>query len=103
LQPAERQVDGIWVAGVKTWTALAIALREQVLRVAYTRAVSFGKDDKMEVLYQYLAGDEVRQQVEPIVEAFTAMQQQIADNESRTPQRVREAASVHRRRKLTSQ
>ena len=71
------RIDGIWVAGIRTWPALAIALREQILQVAYTRAASAGKNEKMELLYQYLAGDEFRQRLEAIVEAFTAMQAQI--------------------------
>ncbi|MEJ2387667.1 MAG: DUF2130 domain-containing protein [Chromatiaceae bacterium] len=71
------RIDGIWVAGIRTWPALAIALREQLIAVTYTRAASAGKNEKMELLYQYLAGDEFRQRLEAIVEAFTAMQAQI--------------------------
>jgi hypothetical protein len=71
------RIDGVWVAGIKTWPALAVALREQLIAVAYARAASEGKNEKMELLCQYLAGDEFRQRVEAIVEAFTAMQVQI--------------------------
>jgi hypothetical protein len=71
------RIDGIWVAGRKSWPALAVALREQLVQVAYARAASEGKNEKMELLYRYLAGDEFRQRVEAIVEAFEAMQAQI--------------------------
>ncbi len=71
------RIDGVWVAGVRTWPALAVALREQLIQVAYARAASEGKNEKMELLYTYLAGDEFRQRVEAIVEAFSAMQSQI--------------------------
>jgi hypothetical protein len=71
------RIDGVWVAGLKSWPALALALREQLIQVAYARAASEGKSEKMELLYQYLAGDEFRQRVEAIVEAFEAMQAQI--------------------------
>jgi len=71
------RIDGIWVAGLKTWPALAVALREQLIAVAYARTASEGKNEKMELLYQYLSGDEFRQRVEAIVEAFEAMQSQI--------------------------
>jgi hypothetical protein len=71
------RIDGVWIAGLKTWPALALALREQLIQVAYARAASEGKSEKMELLYQYLAGDEFRQRVEAIVEAFEAMHTQI--------------------------
>lgn len=71
------RIDGIWVAGLKTWPALAVALREQLIQVAYARAATAGKGEKMELLYQYLSGDEFRQRVEAIVEAFEAMQTQL--------------------------
>lgn len=71
------RIDGIWVAGLKLWPALAVALREQLIAVSYARAAAAGKDEKMELLYQYLSGDEFRQRVEAIVEAFEAMQLQL--------------------------
>jgi len=81
------RIDGVWVASLKTWPALAVALREQLIQVAYARAAFEGKSEKMELLYQYLAGDEFRQRVEAIVEAFEAMQGQI--------QRERRAMEKH--------
>jgi hypothetical protein len=36
-----------------------------------------GKNEKMELLYHYLAGTEFKQKIEGIVEAFTAMQDQV--------------------------
>ncbi len=71
------RIDGVWVAGLRAWPALGVALREQLIQVAYARAASAGKGEKMELLYQYLSGDEFRQRVEAIVEAFSAMQGQI--------------------------
>jgi hypothetical protein len=71
------RIDGVWVAGLRAWPALALALREHLIQVAYARAASEGKSEKMELLYRYLAGDEFRQRVEAIVEAFEAMQSQM--------------------------
>lgn len=71
------RVDGVWVSDLQSWPALAVALREQLMQVSFARAASQGKSEKMELLYQYLAGDEFRQRVETIVEAFEAMQTQI--------------------------
>jgi hypothetical protein len=71
------RIDGVWVADLKSWPALALALREQLVQVAFARAASEGKQEKMELLYRYLAGDEFRQRVETIVEAFVALQGQV--------------------------
>jgi hypothetical protein len=75
--PEFGRIDGVWVASRRSYPALAVALREQLIQVAYARAASAGKHEKMELLYQYLSGDEFRQRVEAIVEAFAAMQDQL--------------------------
>jgi len=69
--------DGVWIASRRAWPALAVALRDQILQVAFAHAASEGKHEKMEVLYRYLAGDPFRQKVTGIVEAFTALQEQL--------------------------
>jgi hypothetical protein len=71
------RIEGVWVASLRAWLALATALREQLIQVAFARAASEGKHEKMELLYAYLAGDEFRHRVEAIVEAFSAMQDQL--------------------------
>lgn len=71
------RLDGVWVSDLKSWPALAVALREQLIQVAFARSASEGKNEKMELLYRYLAGDEFRHRVEAIVETFTAMQAQL--------------------------
>ncbi len=72
------RIDGVWVCDPKSWPSLAVALREQLIGVAFAHAAAEGKQEKMELLYQYLAGDQFRQRVQGIVEAFTAMQDQLA-------------------------
>jgi hypothetical protein len=71
------RIDGVWIASLRAWPALALALREQLVRVAFAYASSEGKQEKMEFLYQYLAGDQFRARVQAIVEAFTALQSQL--------------------------
>jgi hypothetical protein len=66
-------VDGVWVAGLRAWPALAVALREQLIQVAFAHAAAEGKHEKMEFLYRYLAGDQFRRRIEATVEAFTAL------------------------------
>jgi hypothetical protein len=75
--PEFGRIDGVWVASRRSYPALAVALREQLIQVAYARAASAGKHEKMELLYEYLSGNEFRQRVEAIVEAFAAMQDQL--------------------------
>jgi hypothetical protein len=67
-------VEGVWVASLRTWPALAFALREQLIQVAFAHAAADGKHEKMELLYRYLAGDQFRSRIQAIVEAFTALQ-----------------------------
>ena len=71
------QVDGIWVSDPLSAIPLAAALREQLMAVSRERTASVGKSEKMESLYQYLAGVEFKQKIEGIVEAFTSMQDQL--------------------------
>jgi hypothetical protein len=76
------QIDGVWVADLAHYQDLAVALRDQLRQVAFARAASQGRNEKMELLYNYLSGDEFRHRVEAIVEAFTAMRSQL-DKERR--------------------
>ena len=71
------QIDGVWVSDPLCAIPLAAALREQLMAVNRERTASIGKSEKMEALYQYLAGVEFKQKIEGIVEAFTSMQDQL--------------------------
>jgi hypothetical protein len=71
------QVDGVWVSDPLSAIPLAAALREQLLAISSERTASVGKNEKMETLYQYLAGVEFKQKIEGIIEAFTSMQDQL--------------------------
>ena len=71
------QVEGVWVSDPLSAIPLAAALREQLMAISRERTASIGKNEKMETLYQYLAGVEFKQKIEGIVEAFTSMQDQL--------------------------
>jgi len=69
--------EGIWIT---TWQAaipLAFALRFNLISLFYEKSSGQGKNEKMEILYQYLTGTEFKQRVEAIVEAFSSMQDEI--------------------------
>jgi hypothetical protein len=68
------RIDGVWVAGLRAWPALAIALREQLIQVAFAHAAADCKQEKTEMLYRYFAGDQFRGRIEATVEAFAALQ-----------------------------
>ncbi|HXF47492.1 MAG TPA: DUF2130 domain-containing protein [Burkholderiaceae bacterium] len=80
-------IDGVWVASLAAWPALAVALREQLLQVAFARNAATGMSEKMQALYDYLAGDAFRHRVEAIVEAFAAMKSEL-DRERRAMERI---------------
>lgn len=81
------RVNGVWVASLNAWPALALALREQLVAVAFARATSEGRQEKMALLYDYLSGEAFHRRVEAIVEAFTAMQTQL-NGERRAMERL---------------
>ncbi|MEQ1852351.1 MAG: DUF2130 domain-containing protein [Chthoniobacteraceae bacterium] len=70
-------VEGVWVSDPLSAIPLAAALRQQLLALDRERKSSEGKSGKMEMLYHYLAGTEFSQKIGGIVEAFTAMQDQV--------------------------
>ena len=65
--------EGVWISDIKLAVALATALRINLESITREKAMSIGKNEKMEVLYGYLTGIEFKQRVEAIVEAFTNM------------------------------
>ncbi|HXF91715.1 MAG TPA: DUF2130 domain-containing protein [Nitrospiraceae bacterium] len=71
-------VDGVWVTSLSCYLPLAVALREQLLRVAFAQAAAQGMSENMEALYRYLSSDEFRHRVEALMETFAAMQAQLA-------------------------
>jgi hypothetical protein len=70
-------VDGVWVTDYESLLGVAHALRAQLLQIASLKVSAEGKNEKMEVLYQYLSGTEFKQRVEGIIEAFDEMQKEL--------------------------
>lgn len=67
-------VDGVWITSPRVAIPVAIMLRQGLLQISQTRALSDGLQTKTEMVYQYLTGPRFRQRVEAIVEAFSSMQ-----------------------------
>ena len=67
-------MDGVWVASPRVIIPVAMMLRQGLLQLSQTRALSEGQHTKTEMVYQYLTGPRFKQRVEAIVEAFSSMQ-----------------------------
>ena len=67
-------VEGVWITSPRVAIPVAIMLRQGLLQISQTRALSEGVQTKTEMVYQYLTGPRFRQRVEAIVEAFSNMQ-----------------------------
>lgn len=71
------QTDGVWITDPAYAIPLAAALRLQLIAVEHERAAATGKNEKIEMVYNYIAGSEFRQRIESIVDAFTSMNRQL--------------------------
>jgi hypothetical protein len=85
--PGFAKIDGVWVTGFPYAIGLAIALRETLTHVAAIRQAEVGKNQKMEMLYNYLSGTEFKQRIEAIVEAFVSMKSEL-DQEKRAMNKI---------------
>jgi hypothetical protein len=81
------RVNGVWVCDHSLASGLAQALRVGLIDLASARLAATGRNEKMEMLYEYLSGPAFRQQVEGIVDAFTAMQRDL-DQEKRAMEKI---------------
>lgn len=77
-----RQIETVWVTDIPSAISLALALRTLLIQITKTREVQTGKEEKKEVIYNYLTGLEFRNRVQAIMEAFIAMKKDL-DSERR--------------------
>ncbi len=69
--------EGIWICGFSEVGSLAYALRNGIIKVYEAQKAQEGRGDKMQMLYDFLTGNEFRGQIEAIVEGFMSMKQSI--------------------------
>ena len=69
-----RQMGSVWITDFNSVIGLALALRMSLMEVAKAREALVGKNEKMELVYNYLTSHEFRNRIEAIVESFKAMQ-----------------------------
>lgn len=73
------QIDGVWVCSVLCVEVMAAALRAQLIEVSDVAAMNAGREEKAEVIYDYITGQGFRQRVEAIVSAFSEMEVDMAE------------------------
>jgi hypothetical protein len=71
------ELDGVWICSFSEVIALTTAMRHTIMRIAETKRGEENKGEKMQLLYDYLTGNEFRQQMETIVEGFLCMKTSI--------------------------
>jgi hypothetical protein len=69
--------DGIWLCNFNEVSSVAHLLRDGIMKIYEIQKGEENKGDKMQLLYNFLTGNEFRGQVEAIVEGFMAIKQNI--------------------------
>ncbi|MEM2914282.1 MAG: DUF2130 domain-containing protein [Candidatus Bathyarchaeia archaeon] len=70
-------IRGVWVTDYASLIGLATSIRLNLIQVSSIKQSMVGQNEKMEALYHYLSGQEFKQKVEAIVEAFVNMQKDL--------------------------
>ncbi|MFN8244013.1 MAG: DUF2130 domain-containing protein [Ferruginibacter sp.] len=70
--------EGIWVCSFNEVASVAHLLRSGIIKIYEIQKAQEGKGDKMQMLYDYLTGNEFRGQMEAIVEGFMSLKNSIS-------------------------
>lgn len=70
--------EGVWVVNYNLFLPVAIILRKSLFDVARQKALTANQGRKADLLYEFITGNEFKQQIEAIVEVYQEMNDQIA-------------------------
>ncbi|HSZ25293.1 MAG TPA: DUF2130 domain-containing protein [Cytophagaceae bacterium] len=70
--------DGVWLCSFSEVSSVSYLLRSGIIKIYEAQKSQENKGDKMQMLYDYLTGNEFRGQMEAIVEGFMSMKQSIS-------------------------
>jgi hypothetical protein len=70
--------DGIWICSFAEFKGVAAVLRDSLIRIYDIKCSQENKGDKMQMLYDFLTGNEFKQHIEAIVEGFSSMKNSLA-------------------------
>jgi hypothetical protein len=79
-------LGGIWVCDFPSAVGMAYILRAGLIDVALARASVVGKNEKMEMLFEYLSGVEFRNAIQGVIESFSQMRNDL-ESEKRAVER----------------
>lgn len=79
--------DEVWVTQVPTAVGVAEALRTGLIELQRQRAVTAGKGEKMEALYDYLTSAQFAQKLRAVGDAFKVMRRELESEKTVTMQR----------------
>ncbi|MDR1492937.1 MAG: DUF2130 domain-containing protein [Planctomycetaceae bacterium] len=68
------QIDGVWICTFSDFQGLATILRECMIKIHAAYVSQSNKGEKMQMLYDYLTGNEFRLQFEEIIHGFNELQ-----------------------------
>jgi|GEM_PF-91397 len=80
-------LDGVWVTSHQYAIPLTIALRQTLIEVATTKIQQDGQQSKMELIYDYLTGQQFKQRIERMVIVFSQMEDDL-NKEERSMKRM---------------
>jgi hypothetical protein len=66
--------DGVWITGREAMINLASALRFDLIHVRQVKQLNVGKNEKMEIMWEYVTGTEFINRIGAIVESYTNLQ-----------------------------
>ncbi len=69
--------NGIWICSFDDYKALVPILRQGLIRVGEAIQSQVNRTDKLNMLYNYLTGNDFKMQIEAIVEGFKQMQEDL--------------------------
>lgn len=79
--------DGVWICNYQEVKGLSLVLREMLIKTHSVKSAEVNKTDKMEMLYNYLTGEDFSRRVSAIVEGFSTLKTDI-DKEKRAMQKI---------------
>ncbi|EKE14852.1 MAG: hypothetical protein ACD_12C00266G0004 [uncultured bacterium] len=89
--------EGIWIVDYKTVVGAAIALRNNLIELSSLRSANKGKEEKKEILWNYLTSVEFKQRVEAIYESYNSLRDELQkEKDWFTKKWAREEKSIDR-------
>ncbi|MFT4095266.1 MAG: DUF2130 domain-containing protein [Niabella sp.] len=69
--------DGVWICSFAEVKAVAAVLRDGIIKVYQAQKKQENKGDKMQMIYDYVTGNEFKEQLKAVIEGFKAMRESI--------------------------